>query len=141
MFFPEIRVGWAARLFPLSLQTLMPEGEGTAVKRRRLADEPLRAPAHRTHAGWQGDALGSSAGVFHTWYTNLLQVLIPARIKISGPERSALRRMVFLADVATAHHIAIDPGSGPSGESHAGALAMSDHMRHPAPARIEETHS
>jgi hypothetical protein len=46
MFFPEIRVGWAALLFSLSLQALMIGGEGTALKRRRLADGPLQSPVH-----------------------------------------------------------------------------------------------
>jgi hypothetical protein len=53
MFFPEIRIGWSALLFSLSLRTLLTEGEGTAVKRHRLADGPLQSPAHRTRAWWQ----------------------------------------------------------------------------------------
>jgi hypothetical protein len=85
MFFPEIRIGWVALLFSPSLRTLMTEGEGTAVERRRLADGPFQASVTSGLPVAAGDDLGASVGMFHAGYTKLASALILSPAK-NSPE-------------------------------------------------------
>ena len=67
--------------------------------------------------------------------------LNPGRDRNKWARKLPFRLKLCLEGDAAAHHVGSDPEAGPSGESHAGSLAMSDRARPPAPARIEETYS